>query len=697
MEVKKKKISRSRNGCHNCKRLKIKCDESKPSCSYCLKTLNKCDYSLKLTWGGRPYKDSTKRSKQHTTITTNTTTKSNANTTSNTTTATTTPVLPPSNPESVVQFIVENLDTPPTSHVHDFEESDTKRQKIDPLEPLEPHDVQPIPEFSSTTSDYMTSPIDIPKNMATFFNAIDKFVEQGVYIPPSILDEANIHSHHDEDDTPEITTDIVKQGNFLANYEEDIARSELYLSPELPGHMFGNYQPIRSIVSPTQPENPNDLLYSIPPQISPLPTLLLEVPFYRDLLHFWVNVASNHLVPAPVNLYRDNPFKIVLTQMAMEYPSILTTLLAFSAKLRSILIGSRGQTPDFIIDQLLTRSCTEMLKILRDRKQSISNVALATSLLLCCFEAFNCQDFGKHRAHIIGARQIIKARSELKLEDAGPDTGTERDISFFLMRWFLYIDIIGSLSSARNSNKYVLVNDDVNTYEPLENVTSLNETKHDDPKRSIDHLMGFDVKFLPYLAKITLLIRKVEGIKEAVPIDIVQQALEIKESMVEILHKDEELVLETHEKILQYKSHEKSKTNTSPPEIANMIQGNMILKYTNKIFCDTGIIQLYRRVLKVPRSSKLVQELANGIGEIGKRYIEARSPADICCIFCFFTAGCETLDLEMRLFFKDRFEKLVDMGNTSAKRGLEIMERCWETNEDWISAAKELDLDITLL
>ena len=68
---------RSRSGCHNCtynqnkferkiaqmtntsgagKRLKVKCDETKPVCLHCSKNGTACDYSLKLLWGGRPYK-----------------------------------------------------------------------------------------------------------------------------------------------------------------------------------------------------------------------------------------------------------------------------------------------------------------------------------------------------------------------------------------------------------------------------------------------------------------------------------------------------------------------------------------------------------------------------------------------------------------------------------------------------------------
>lgn len=56
----KVKRTRSRFGCNNCKKMKIKCDETKPQCSNCCKSkkyFNKCDYTMKLSWGGRPYKN----------------------------------------------------------------------------------------------------------------------------------------------------------------------------------------------------------------------------------------------------------------------------------------------------------------------------------------------------------------------------------------------------------------------------------------------------------------------------------------------------------------------------------------------------------------------------------------------------------------------------------------------------------------
>lgn len=52
------KGKRSRGGCKNCKKSKVKCDEKRPRCGNCVKKgLAECDYTIILQWGGRPYKN----------------------------------------------------------------------------------------------------------------------------------------------------------------------------------------------------------------------------------------------------------------------------------------------------------------------------------------------------------------------------------------------------------------------------------------------------------------------------------------------------------------------------------------------------------------------------------------------------------------------------------------------------------------
>ncbi|THX48679.1 hypothetical protein D6D06_08967, partial [Aureobasidium pullulans] len=49
--------SKSRTGCSECKRKRVKCDEGKPSCGRCKRYPERCSYELKLSWTqGRPFK-----------------------------------------------------------------------------------------------------------------------------------------------------------------------------------------------------------------------------------------------------------------------------------------------------------------------------------------------------------------------------------------------------------------------------------------------------------------------------------------------------------------------------------------------------------------------------------------------------------------------------------------------------------------
>lgn len=49
--------SKSRTGCSECKRKRVKCDEGKPHCGRCKRYPDRCSYELKLSWTqGRPFK-----------------------------------------------------------------------------------------------------------------------------------------------------------------------------------------------------------------------------------------------------------------------------------------------------------------------------------------------------------------------------------------------------------------------------------------------------------------------------------------------------------------------------------------------------------------------------------------------------------------------------------------------------------------
>ncbi|CUM48617.1 uncharacterized protein AC631_04848 [Debaryomyces fabryi] len=888
----KPKIKRSRNGCHNCKRLKIKCDEKKPQCSYCVKTDNKCDYSIKLTWGGRPYKNGTKLNKlsmenetpkfERIKLELNSqqvkendkiqfvvqgTNLGEINSSSNSEWRNSS-----SRKNSTVRAkgCLENKTNQNKANPEDFYEKNSKPNGyFEEAELSRAGNLMNVfnsppafttPSGDSILSDFNTFPQQ--QNFSTFSASPpnqdltaannDNYSmsnSNGNVAPKSIVDKTSVKIETPREDNlnsiinsiPEISTGIenlsneferISNGgyqlnlknseilnNFMLsnmdensnltdkvlntptqwsplsdlnidildsktsrpvsriemkdelfnNYSEDLAKIEAYLPERQKSNLLNDFlsslnssrqfaynigsrssRKIREIEEDENDEEsierlfhdigidlnfmnsgdsidednkiltPSELFESIPPLLVPLPEILIEVPFYRNLMHFWVNVASQNLVPAPSYIYSDNPFKVLLPQMAMEYPSILTTLLAFAASIRSLLLGP-DNIPKEIVEQLLARSCNELLKLLKDKNEATSDGTLATVLLLSCYESFQSNDFDRHRTHALGARQIVMARKcflsceSPESDKSSPSStsskrsrGKESDIAFFLMRWFIYVDVMGALSATKNSHKYLTSEN--GHYLPIESVANLTDLNSNsvevDRKSDIDHLLGFDIRVLPQLTDIALLIRKADSYLEqagadcsSLPITIITAALEVKESITSAYEVGEARRQAKLDSIIDYKIQRKkeSQKTDSPPNLSNIMQQYDILRATNKIFCDMGLLNLYRRVLRVPRESPIIQDLAEGIGLILDLTIESKSSAEICSIFCLFCAACETLDPNMRELFYDRFTKLTEMGNVNAMKSLQIMSRCWDTGEDWIAASKELDIDVALL
>lgn len=777
-----KKIKRSRLGCHRCKKLKIKCSEEKPACASCIKARVTCDYSIKLTWGGRPYKDVLKR-KSCSTIgnfhslgmklkpLATGTTMSKANTIE----FVSSDFSPSPNLASPIQFS-HSMDS--TDHsvprnqtagsFHQFLGIDLRFSTSLSGSSLEvvPSNTSRNPRYNDWASVTGIRPVEgsfKPTEAAeTKYSALqNNFSQENLEFPSGVSplgiprSSNNQLPHTTQITTPEflavtnqINTDQLPNSptpsraldtELADGFDADLARIERAFPPEqrLPFYQnnFGRSPPrkdsfdsekleleLTSVLDhfPRKHESfvqkRNELIhtvsaqYSIPPQIVPLPEILLKVPYYRQLFHFWVNVAADNLVPAPY-LYKDNPFKKILPQMAMHYPGLLTTILAFAARARDDLEGSLG-THLNIIDQLLGRSCDELLKQLQDESEATSDGTFAMSLLLSSFEVVHSNDFNKHRAHATGASQIMSARTKkLRRSDDSPSAlddeisstsssssltrKNESDIAYFLLRWFVYVDVIGALSSTRDRGKYLQAYRNFERYSPVESIPHL---EVDDSERDIDFILGFDPKFLPHFVNISLLIDEVEKYMQqpnsdltCLPQYIVGAALELKEKLHKSYEAGEAKRLLIFDQLIERNgpfSQSKSK---------DLMQKDNILRSTNKLYYNTGLLNLYRRVYLLPRLSPLVQGLISEMTEIFEFYIDPHSTAQICTIFSLFCAGCDNLDEKKKFFYKHRFQDLVEHKNMNAVKSLVIMDRCWETGEDWITAANTLDIDLVLM
>lgn len=58
-------LSKSRHSCEHCLEANIRCDRERPSCTNCAESGASCKYKVVLHWGGRPYKNVSKKNKIH--------------------------------------------------------------------------------------------------------------------------------------------------------------------------------------------------------------------------------------------------------------------------------------------------------------------------------------------------------------------------------------------------------------------------------------------------------------------------------------------------------------------------------------------------------------------------------------------------------------------------------------------------------
>lgn len=680
------KHRRSRNGCQECKRSRTRCDETKPACLNCIHKGTECAYTLTLHWGGRPrksqpgdeqYTPETYR-KRHLKKLTKPEAKAIKLDTSPTiqrvvsnvgTSTANNPLAKRSISSGMVASeLISSLGYNPRfetsqsqpslnhlAHIGNngfqassgsvdlislplrnqlYEGVDEKRQickrdgekfATSPFEAMTPSEVstnvfpvalnlQPLSNSSPALSD---------SSKALDFNFF------GVDWTTTVSATSALVMN-----SPITTTAPQTAEEFLSNFSEDIARTT-----DFDEEIDSNYTSYAASQS------------SIPPSLMPWPELILNVAYYRKLLHFWVTEGCTHLVPAPWASLQQNPFQVLLPRMAMEYPLVMTIMLAFAAKVRSQLLGYQDLPPD-IRDQLLSRSCTELIRLLSEKDTSTSDCTLATILLMSSYEAFDSKDMDRHRAHARGARKVINAR----LKKIGRKMS---EISYFLMRWFVYIDVVGGLLTTKHHHKYIR---DQEEYEPAELLRAY--------RHGIDDLTGMEVNLYPQFARISYLLRETETFiaetgYDAVPVEVISESFEVERKIEEI--------------------------------VKGTILGEPILCVTNKLFCYMGLINLYRRALKLPRQHPKVQKLVHNSYLIYRNDIEPRLPADLCTVSCAFTIGCECVDPIHRQLFDSRMRLLGDVGNVNAIKSHSVMKRCWETGEDKMAAAEVLDIDVTPL
>jgi serine/threonine protein kinase len=399
----------------------------------------------------------------------------------------------------------------------------------------------------------------------------------------------------------------------------------------------------------------------IPKSLEPLPPILLENPMNFLYFHHFMNHTARILAAHDCD---QNPFRQILPDMAIKDENIMNLLLAFSAMHRARLLNHPG--PSNRIAVWLSEVFQNLRKALQPASDAsqITNSTLALPIMMASLEIVSPNVFEvwiPWQAHLTIARQILaqdETRTANYLDPAAD----------FLIRWFGYLDVIGSLSGNRNEQPlsyFCLSTADLDVEEDF----------------WIDCITGFTSRCLGILARIAGLAKQCEPAR----IDEDGYIREHWRPEPDIMMRAEIILRELLSCLspnrFVYKRCDRHLPNISESERS---WDDVEINALNEAFLWAGLIHLYQRVLGRPATDPDVQNAAREI--IGLLYkIRRQSPASVLSVFPMFTAGCIALDERQREVIMERLRLVEGFGTAQAHNARSLLKKVWDTGKPWES------------
>lgn len=368
---------------------------------------------------------------------------------------------------------------------------------------------------------------------------------------------------------------------------------------------------------------------SIPRSLGKLPSTLQNNPMNLLYFHHFLNHTARILVPHDCI---ENPFRSILPKMALQDRNLLHLLLAYSASHRSRLL--KHPEPANRIAEWVQDIFTALSRALNDPSAQISNANLATAIMLASLEIISPNTFEvpiPWQSHLNVARRMLMARG-------GARSIYRKDtVSYFLSRWFAYLDVLGSLSGGKSDQP--LFGGDYWATDDLDNESDF----------QIDCLIGFTSRCIGLLAKIAELAR--QCLSERIDSDGAviddwtppQHILSAAQALRNGLHASR---MHTYQGCPHRHEDDVDDAWNSEEMVA-----------TNEAFHWAGLIHLDRRIIGKPSSDPEIQA---AVGKIVDALSEVRkgSTAEACLLFPIFTAGCHARDEGRRQKIMERLKNM---------------------------------------
>lgn len=329
----------------------------------------------------------------------------------------------------------------------------------------------------------------------------------------------------------------------------------------------------------------------------------------------------------------------------------MNLLLAYSASHRARLLQQPEPATRIA---LWVRDVFPKLRFaLNDPNSNVSNANLATAIMLASLEIISPKTFGisvPWQQHLFMARSMVFARGGVR------SMYYERsDVSRFLLRWFAYLDVLGSLVDGPADPP----SPTGSVHSPLDERSKsgwLYEYDFDDEMDyQIDCLFGFTGRCITILALIAELARECD-------INRIDGDKNIRAEWA-----PSEEVIARAEKLIA--NLEAARTNAKVKSCQHLHSAGEAayqwdtreMAATNEAYHWAGLVHLHRRILGKttthPDVKDAVSEIIRALNKVRKG-----SSAEFCLLFPMFTAGCDTQDEKQKQFIMDRFRGIEDFG-----------------------------------
>ncbi|KAG8525364.1 uncharacterized protein KY384_009008 [Bacidia gigantensis] len=387
----------------------------------------------------------------------------------------------------------------------------------------------------------------------------------------------------------------------------------------------------------------------IPEDFEQLPPILRKHPMNLLYFHHFINYTARILVPHDCSV-------------ALKDNNLLRLVLAYSASHRARLMGYNE--PSNRIADYVTGMFSTLANDLKNPHMQISNTTFATAVMLASLEIVSPNPFGlEHRIpwtkHLEMSRTIITARGIRRKTVDRDDEET-----YFLTRWFAYLDVLGSLSGM--NKPLPLYKGDLWADDP----------NHPDECHRIDCFYGVSTCCVGLLASIAELAKICddERARHFALYPNEQNDWAPASHSVEAANRLRDALKESLCQPFQG-CHHASRPDSSP----RPRQEDFALEVTtaNDMYHWAGIIYLQRRVLRRPTKDETIQSYIDVIVAALSK-ISHNGTAEACLLFPIFVAGCEAILPSHRERLGERMKNIENTGLTQARDAREVMERVWK-------------------